>query len=405
MAGLFDYQSPENMRAARLHPLLVSGAQMGQQPLLSQLVSQMSNAGANIGATGAGMLGLQLPEEAAQQRVKDIMQGVGQDDVEGLKAAAQKFADIGDTQRANALIDQANKAETLGFARQDRKTAQDQIKAAATQKEGLITALTKRDPTMSPELASVLAGDSKALLSYLNPEVKTEFREVNGRQVLFNKTTGDPITDVGAATNNRPQVTIKNVTETEYNKAAGQDTYKRDVKIVTDAEEAQKLLPNMYETLKIIKTGDINTGVGSQVFDVIRRAQSQFLNDKEAKVNVSDSQYLDSLLGKAVFGQIAALGIGARGLDTPAEREFLLEVVTGKRSLDKESLVKITENRIASSERALKDFNTSLSNGNLDKLQRVTEKKFIAYELSKPAPTATLTDDEVINKHLPKRGS
>jgi hypothetical protein len=48
MAGLFDYQSPENMRAARLQPLLVSGAQMGQQPLLSQLVSQMSNAGANI---------------------------------------------------------------------------------------------------------------------------------------------------------------------------------------------------------------------------------------------------------------------------------------------------------------------------------------------------------------------
>ena len=400
MAGLFDYQSPENMRAARLQPLLVSGAQMGQQPLLSQLVSQMSNAGANIGATGAGMLGLQLPEEAAQQRVKDIMQGVGQDDVEGLKAAAQKFADIGDTQRANALMGRANEAETLGFARQDRKTAQDQIKAAATQKEGLVAALIKRDPTMSPELATVLAGDSKSLLSYLNPEVKTEFREVNGRQVLFNKTTGDPITDVGAATNNRPQVSITNVAETAYNKEAGQDTYKRDVKIVTDAEEAQKLLPNMYETLKVIKTGDINTGVGSQVFDVIRRAQSQFTNDKEAKVNVSDSQYLDSLLGKAVFGQIAALGIGARGLDTPAEREFLLEVVTGKRSLDKESLVKITENRIASSERALKDFNTSLSNGNLDKLQRVTEKKFTPYELNKPTPTATLTNDELINKHL-----
>ena len=57
MAGLFDYQSPENMRAARLQPLLVSGAQMGQQPLLSQLVSQMSNAGANLGA-GLGMAGL-----------------------------------------------------------------------------------------------------------------------------------------------------------------------------------------------------------------------------------------------------------------------------------------------------------------------------------------------------------
>ena len=117
MAGLFDYQSPENMRAARLQPLLVSGAQMGQQPLLSQLVSQMSNAGANIGATGAGMLGLQLPEEAEQQRVKDIMQGVGQDDVEGLRAAAEKFAGIGDQQRAQALTEQANKIDDRAMAR------------------------------------------------------------------------------------------------------------------------------------------------------------------------------------------------------------------------------------------------------------------------------------------------
>jgi hypothetical protein len=405
MAGLFDYQSPENMRAARLDPLLVSPAQMGQQPLLSQLVSQMSNAGANLGSAGAGMLGLQLPEEAAQQRVKDIMQGVAQDDVEGLKAASQKFADIGDTQRANALMGRANEAETLGFARQDRKTAQDQIKAAATQKESLITALTKRDPNMSPEVAAVLAGDSKALLSYLNPDVKTAFKEVNGRIVLFNSDTGIPIRDVGAATNNRPQVNINTLTESSYNREAGPDIYKSDKLIVTEAKEAQKLLPNMYETLKVIKTGDINTGIGSQVFDVIRRAQSQFLNDKKAKVNVSDSQYLDSLLGKAVFGQIAALGIGARGLDTPAERDFLLEVVTGKRSLDKESLVKITENRIATSERAVKTFNDALSGGELDRIQKVTGKTYKAYELSKPAPTATLTDDEVINKHLPKRGS
>jgi len=118
MAGLFDYQSPENMRAARLQPLLVSSAQMANQPLLSQLVSQMSNAGANLGAAGAGMLGLQLPEEAEQQRVKDIMQGVGQDDAVGIRAAAEKFAGIGDQQRAQALTEQANKIDDRAMARQ-----------------------------------------------------------------------------------------------------------------------------------------------------------------------------------------------------------------------------------------------------------------------------------------------
>ena len=118
MAGLFDYQSPENMRAARLQPLLVSGAQMGQQPLLSQLVSQMSNAGANIGATGAGMLGLQLPEEARQQQVQSIMQGVDLTSAEELTGAAKQFADMGETKYAQELMSQANSIDDRAMARQ-----------------------------------------------------------------------------------------------------------------------------------------------------------------------------------------------------------------------------------------------------------------------------------------------
>tara|TARA_B110000503_G_scaffold99654_1_gene149076 strand:+ start:587 stop:2002 length:1416 start_codon:yes stop_codon:yes gene_type:complete len=108
MAGLFDYQSPENMRAARLDPLLVSGAQMGQQPLLNQLVSQMSNAGANLGAAGAGMLGLQLPEEARQQQVQSIMQGVDQNDVAGLMEASKRFSAANMSKEAGLIADRAN---------------------------------------------------------------------------------------------------------------------------------------------------------------------------------------------------------------------------------------------------------------------------------------------------------
>ena len=89
MAGLFDYQSPENMRAARLQPLLVSSAQMANQPLLSQLVSQMSNAGANLGAAGAGMLCLQFPFVSSQQLFIDIIQFFSHYYVYFLKSASQ----------------------------------------------------------------------------------------------------------------------------------------------------------------------------------------------------------------------------------------------------------------------------------------------------------------------------
>ena len=200
MAGLFDYQSPENMRAARLQPLLVSGAQMGQQPLLSQLVSQMSNAGANIGATGAGMLGLQLPEEARQQQVQGIMQGVDQNDVAGLRTAAKQLSDIGETKGAQSLIELSNKAETLGFARDDRKTAQDQIKAAATQKENLKAAIGTRVKGLNQAEIAAIANDPKAVSSILNPKVETEVVEVDGRKKLINSNTGVVVSDLGAAT-------------------------------------------------------------------------------------------------------------------------------------------------------------------------------------------------------------
>lgn len=35
-------------------------------------------------------------------------------------------------------------------------------------------------------------------------------------------------------------------------------------------------------------------------------------------------------MGADVFAMLKPLGIGARGLDTPAERKFLQEVLTGK---------------------------------------------------------------------------
>jgi hypothetical protein len=167
MAGLFDYQSPENMRAARLQPLLVSGAQMGQQPLLSQLVSQMSNAGANLGSAGAGMLGLQLPEEAAQQRVKDIMQGVAQDDVEGLKAASQKFADIGDTQRAQALMGQANKVADSAYV-QTKRDSETKVRDVIAE-----TLRNKPDAT-SEELSAAIAPFTNNPTAVIETRAKAE---------------------------------------------------------------------------------------------------------------------------------------------------------------------------------------------------------------------------------------
>jgi hypothetical protein len=349
MAGLFDYQSPENMRAARLQPLLVSGAQMGSQPLLSQLVSQMSNAGANIGATGAGMLGLQLPEEAAQQRVKDIMQGVAQDDVEGLKAAAQKFADIGDTQRANALIGRANEAETLGFARQDRKTAQDQIKAAATQKENLKAAIGTRLPKLTqPEIAAI-ANDPKAVSSILNPKVETEVVEAGGKKLLIDSNSGKTIADLGTAPRSDMSLMAGGVSQLaslmagnqakEAARAGGGEVGKQ----VAQVGAGYKSLSYLTDALDIIKDGIYSGGYGP-----LQEATAKFTKGVvgDAK-RLSNTEEFRAYIGNVVIPMMAQLG----GSDSNEELKKMEQIVAGDTTLEETAI----KNIITSAQKAVRN--------------------------------------------------
>ena len=52
---------------------------------------------------------------------------------------------------------------------------------------------------------------------------------------------------------------------------------------------------------------------------------AKFTGMNEAVEKATNTQLLEALLGSDVFGMIAILGIGARGIDTPAERDFLIK--------------------------------------------------------------------------------
>jgi hypothetical protein len=100
----------------------------------------------------------------------------------------------------------------------------------------------------------------------------------------------------------------------------------------------------------------------------------KFAADKKAGRRVEDTQYLDALLGSEVFPLIQQLGIGARGMDTPAEREFLRKVMTGTINLDKNTLIRMAELR----RRALVDnatrYNSRVDSGELDAMFAATHR-------------------------------
>jgi hypothetical protein len=132
------------------------------------------------------------------------------------------------------------------------------------------------------------------------------------------------------------------------------------------AQSAARGLARDYDTLRLLREGKPATGVTSEIETNFARWRGKFGGDKESIDVATDSQLLEALLGSQVFEQIQSLGVGARGLDTPAEREFLREVISGTRKLDKGTLIQMAEMRAKYKEDLVNDYNSRIESGELD---------------------------------------
>jgi len=130
-----------------------------------------------------------------------------------------------------------------------------------------------------------------------------------------------------------------------------------------NARKAVKDIANIDDTIDLIKNSEVDTGFGAELRQNIRRVQNLFSDDPERVRTLSDTELLNSALGKEVFGAISDLGVGARGLDTPAEREFLREVVAGRPTLTKDTLLRMAAIRRKAAVRNIEDWNELLSSG------------------------------------------
>jgi hypothetical protein len=130
---------------------------------------------------------------------------------------------------------------------------------------------------------------------------------------------------------------------------------------------AQKVVPQLEQvhlTLKNLYEGKPITGLGAEYLKNFERLRS--LASGRPSQEVQDTEFLEALLGRDVFGYIQSLGIGARGLDTVNERVFLQKVMAGDISLSKETLIQMTEMREKYLRKGLEEMNEKISSGGLD---------------------------------------
>lgn len=155
--------------------------------------------------------------------------------------------------------------------------------------------------------------------------------------------------------------------ESNFQKALGTKVAEAQLGEYETANKAANNIQKIDLTLNQIQNSDATTGLGAEVINNVNRFRSQFLADAKAGKKVADTQILDAFLGSDVFPLIGALGIGARGLDTPAEREFLRQVMTGTINMDKAALVRMTKIRRDVEKRAIDKYNKGVKQGRYDR--------------------------------------
>jgi hypothetical protein len=132
-----------------------------------------------------------------------------------------------------------------------------------------------------------------------------------------------------------------------------------------NATKAVQDIRKLDDTIKLLQDADFDadTGFGAEFRQNVRRVIGLFSDDKERIKTLSDTELLNAALGQDVFGAISSLGIGARGLDTPAEREFLQKVLAGDISLEKDTLLRMAAIRRKAAENQVTSWNNILETG------------------------------------------
>jgi hypothetical protein len=177
--------------------------------------------------------------------------------------------------------------------------------------------------------------------------------------------------------------------ENEYAKNVGKSSAERDIKQFESAETAVNNLQKINTTLTELEKSDAITGLGAEVLKNVERFKTFVTDSEKSGKKVSDTEFLDALLGSDVFPMIGALGIGARGLDTPAEREFLRQVMTGTISMNKDTLVRLTKLRKNLEERAVDRYNKRVEKGEYNQFFKLQGREPVKFDLPKPTAAPT----------------
>jgi len=395
VSGLFGL-SPNQVAQQQQQQIDLQAQNFAQLDPFQRAAQSMYQAGAGLGGIGAGMLGLVNPEvEAAKQREATL----GQIDIntpDGLLQGAELARQRGDVrmqiqlqalaeQRKAELVDQDLKvAQAENFREVKNPTpVKPEIQEVGVEgkpgwrQRAIVNPDGSTIPVGAPYMSSqggVGGGESKQPIAYIDPKTGRAVWGTMGQARGKVAAIYDPATKGYVAGAAKVGTGFGEMNMTQYEAATT---------AVSSIEDIDKLITH-------INTSDAITGMGADVYKNIERAKA-ILGDKVASGKASDTEILDVMMGSEVFPMIKSLGVGARGMDTPAEREFMRSVLTGSISLNKDTLLRMAKIRRDIAERSVNKWNSRVEKGDLDRFYEATGIPKEKIELKTSAGSNTQT--------------
>lgn len=162
--------------------------------------------------------------------------------------------------------------------------------------------------------------------------------------------------------------------ESAYDNYIGIEGAKQDMAIIDGAKRGVGQVIKLDRALDLINNTGTRVGAFAGMLNQVDKLKYMVGVGDQAKIqaSVSNTELLEALLGGDVFPMIKELGIGARGLDTPAEREFLQKVMTGQITMNRDTLMKLTIMRRNNFAQAVEEYNKKYDG---DGWKRIKESK------------------------------
>ena len=189
-------------------------------------------------------------------------------------------------------------------------------------------------------------------------------------------------------------------------KEAGKNVAELNQKQYESANAAVAGIDKLDSLVNHLETSDTITGPAAELKKSVEKVRTLLGGDAKT---LTDTQITDVMLGSDVFPMIHSLGVGARGMDTPAERDFMRSVLTGTIELNKDTLLQMAKMRRDIAERTITNFNDRVGAGELDqwfsasgihkKTIKIPEKATTNKKTTKPLPSGTVkTATDYLNK-------